>query len=49
MDITLLDQIVILDEAHNIEDICRDSAGWSVSTQNLDEAMYDLDYLGTVS
>ncbi|XP_028400578.1 Fanconi anemia group J protein homolog isoform X2 [Dendronephthya gigantea] len=45
MDITLLDQVVILDEAHNIEDVCREAATWSVSTQNLDEAMLDLDFL----
>ncbi len=47
MDINLIDQIVILDEAHNIEDSCRGAASWSVTPNSLDEAMKDLDYLGT--
>ena len=46
MDIGLVDQIVILDEAHNIEDSSREAASWSVTPHHLDEAMTDLDYLG---
>jgi Fanconi anemia group J protein len=49
MDIKLANQIVILDEAHNIEDSCRDAAGWCVTPNNLDEAMKDLDFLSTLS
>ena len=47
MDIRLENQIVILDEAHNIEDSSRGAASWSVTPNSLDEAMKDLDYLGT--
>lgn len=46
MEINLSDQVVILDEAHNIEDSSREAASWSVSIHNLDEAMSDLDSLG---
>ena len=46
MNIGLEHQIVIVDEAHNIEDSSRDSASWSVTPQSLEEAMIDLDYLG---
>ncbi|CAB4000410.1 Fanconi anemia group J, partial [Paramuricea clavata] len=44
MDISLANQIVILDEAHNIEDSSRAAASWSVTPNSLDEAMKDLDY-----
>lgn len=46
MDIRLEGQIVILDEAHNIEDSSREAASWSVTPHHLDEAVNDLDYLG---
>jgi Fanconi anemia group J protein len=49
MDISLANQIVILDEAHNIEDSSRDAASWSVTPNSLDEAMKDLDYFGRLS
>ena len=42
MGINLSGQIVILDEAHNIEDFCREVVSWCVSTTELDEAMIDL-------
>ena len=49
MNIDLTDQVVILDEAHNIEDSSRDAASWSVTTQKLEEAMNDLDYFSKCS
>ena len=29
MDIDLSDAIVVVDEAHNVEDTCRDAARWA--------------------
>jgi len=46
MDITLTNQIVILDEAHNIEDSSREAASLSVSQADLLDAMHDLDTVG---
>ena len=44
MKINLRHQIVILDEAHNMEDCCREAASWSVTTQQLEEAIADIDF-----
>jgi fanconi anemia group J protein len=46
MEISLKGQIVILDEAHNIEDSSREAASFSVTQAQLLEAMKDLDYVG---
>ncbi|XP_046841127.1 Fanconi anemia group J protein homolog [Xenia sp. Carnegie-2017] len=45
MDIDLTGEVLILDEAHNIEDSCRDAASWSVNTHQLDEALSDIDFM----
>ena len=42
MKIDLEDQIVIIDEAHNIEDTCRDAASCLLSKHSLDMAIKDL-------
>ena len=42
MEIYLKDQIVILDEAHNIEDSSREAASQTVSQQELKDAIDDL-------
>ena len=36
-------QIVILDEAHNIEDSARDAASWNVTQDQIRDAMQDLE------
>ena len=43
LDINLKNQIVILDEAHNIEDSARDAASWKVNQENVREAIQDLE------
>ena len=43
LDIDLRGQIVILDEAHNIEDSARDAASWKVTQEDVREAMQDLE------
>ena len=43
MEITLRGQIVILDEAHNIEDSARDAASWNVTQEHVREAIQDLE------
>ena len=43
LDINLKNQIVILDEAHNIEDSARDAASWKVTQENVREAIQDLE------
>ncbi|KAK3751816.1 hypothetical protein QZH41_013293, partial [Actinostola sp. cb2023] len=43
MDIDLKDQIIILDEAHNIEDSARESASLTIDTMELQETLDDLD------
>lgn len=48
MEIVLADQIVILDEAHNIEDSARESAGFSVSQAQLVDTMRDLEVIGCI-
>jgi len=46
MEIALNGQVVILDEAHNIEDSAREASSYSVSQTQLVDAMKDLDMLG---
>jgi Fanconi anemia group J protein len=42
MKISLKNSIIILDEAHNIEDICRDSASFVVTTRHIDEILANI-------
>uniref|UniRef100_A0A6G1SHA2 DNA 5'-3' helicase n=1 Tax=Aceria tosichella TaxID=561515 RepID=A0A6G1SHA2_9ACAR len=42
MQINLRNSIIILDEAHNIEDICRDSASFVINTQQIDEILANI-------
>jgi len=46
MEIALTNQIVILDEAHNIEDSSREASSFSVSQTQLVDAMKDLETIG---
>ena len=43
MDITLKNNIVILDEAHNIEDSARGAASYDISQSLIRDAMTDLE------
>ncbi|GBP00532.1 Fanconi anemia group J protein homolog [Eumeta japonica] len=45
MSIDLRDEIVILDEAHNIEDICRDAATFTVTRDHVHSALQELEQL----
>ncbi|XP_063810095.1 Fanconi anemia group J protein isoform X3 [Pseudophryne corroboree] len=45
MDICLKDQVVILDEAHNIEDCARESASYSVTEAQLIFARDEMDHM----
>ncbi|XP_074413029.1 Fanconi anemia group J protein isoform X2 [Zonotrichia albicollis] len=45
MDINLKDQVVILDEAHNIEDCARESVSYGVSERQLRSAREELDFM----
>ncbi|KAL4223086.1 Fanconi anemia group J protein [Mactra antiquata] len=45
MEINLKDQIVILDEAHNIEDSSRDAASGSVTTEQITNAIENIQQL----
>ena len=49
MEIHLKDQIVVLDEAHNIEDSAREAASVSITTVQLEEAMAELDQMGKLT
>ena len=46
MDISLKDEIVVLDEAHNIEDSAREAASVSITSLQLEDVMVELDRLG---
>ena len=39
MEISLKGNIVILDEAHNIEDVARDAVSYTVTTKLLEDAV----------
>jgi Fanconi anemia group J protein len=43
MDIDLKDQIVVLDEAHNVEDSARESASLTINAVELQETLDDID------
>lgn len=43
MEIDLKDQIVVLDEAHNVEDSARESASLTLTAMDLKETMDDID------
>lgn len=45
IDINLKGQILILDEAHNIEDSARSAASWQVTQEEIRDAMRDLEAL----
>lgn len=45
MQIDLSNAIVILDEAHNIEDVCRDAASCEVSVEELEQVRTELECL----
>ena len=45
MEINIKDEIIILDEAHNIEDFSREAASYTVSSKQLTSAIADLDQL----
>lgn len=47
MDISLKGQIVVLDEAHNIEDCARESASFTLNQSQLREARDDLESMVT--
>ena len=42
MEINLTDQVLILDEAHNMEDSSREAASFSLTHADLQEAVMDL-------
>ena len=47
MQLDLKDQIIILDEAHNIEDICRDVASKTIREDDLEQVIYECKHLLT--
>ena len=49
MEINLKDQIVILDEAHNIEDSTREAASFSISQKQLKDANDDVAHMSKTS
>ena len=46
MEISLKNNIVILDEAHNIEDSARGAASWQVNQSQVRDSMQDLEKMG---
>jgi len=46
--IQLKDQVVIFDEAHNIEDSCRDSSSFDLTDQEIQETCEDLSKLSKI-
>lgn len=45
MEISLKGQIVLLDEAHNIEDSAREAASQSITQEQIQRALQDMDTL----
>ncbi|XP_049879403.1 Fanconi anemia group J protein homolog isoform X2 [Pectinophora gossypiella] len=43
MQIDLKDNILIIDEAHNIEDICRDAASFTITQENIQACILELE------
>ena len=46
MEINLKDQIVVLDEAHNVEDSAREAVSLTLTAVDLQNTLDDLDRLG---
>lgn len=46
MDINLKDQIVVLDEAHNVEDSSREAGSLTLTAVELQNTLDELDRLG---
>lgn len=46
MDINLKDQIIVLDEAHNVEDSAREAASLTLTAVDLQNTLDELDKLG---
>ena len=46
MDINLKDQIMVLDEAHNVEDSAREAASLTLTAVDLQNTLDELDKLG---
>ena len=46
MEINLKDQIVVLDEAHNVEDSAREAASLTLTAVDLQNTLDELDKLG---
>ena len=46
MDINLKDQIIVLDEAHNVEDSAREAASLTLTAVDLENTLDELDKLG---
>ena len=49
MEIDLRDQLIVLDEAHNVEDSARDAASLTLTAVDLQNVLEDLDKLGNNS
>ena len=46
MEINLKDQIIVLDEAHNVEDSAREAASLTLTAVDLQNTLDELDRLG---
>jgi len=46
LDINLKDQIIVLDEAHNVEDSAREAASLTLTAVDLQNTLDELDKLG---
>lgn len=46
MDINLKDQVIVLDEAHNVEDSAREAASLTLTAVDLQNTLDELDKLG---
>lgn len=46
MDINLKDQIIVLDEAHNVEDSAREAASLTLTAVDLQNTLDEIDKLG---
>ncbi|XP_077296471.1 Fanconi anemia group J protein homolog [Arctopsyche grandis] len=48
MSIDIADHIILLDEAHNIEDVCRDAASLTLERKTIQDSIKDLESLLTI-
>jgi hypothetical protein len=46
--LNLKDEIIIIDEAHNIEDSCRDSTTFTITKSQLEISKTELNTVGTI-